>query len=96
MMQTYVGTCAQRDRTIFVVELRARGPDGVMKNYGPHCREGQCGAERMPVSQKVIARIKKYGWTDCGPKRIHRSFESDKYGRRTKIRQRKHRFLYSR
>ena len=43
------------------------GPDGVMKNYGPHCREGQCGAGSFPSVHESNNTDQKSGWTDCDP-----------------------------
>ena len=38
-----------------------------MKNYGPHCREGQCGAGPFPSVHESNSEDQKSGWTDCDP-----------------------------
>jgi hypothetical protein len=65
--ETSVGTCAQKRSCNFCCGITATGPDGVMKNYGPHCREGQCGAGPFPSVHERNNDDQKSGWTDCNP-----------------------------
>ena len=65
--ETSVGTCAQKRSCNFCCGVTAMGPDGVMKNYGPHCRQGQCGAGPFPSVHESNNDDQKSGWTDCDP-----------------------------
>ena len=62
--ETYVGSCASTSCN-FCCGVTAMGPDGVMKNYGPHCREGQCGNGGNASKMEQEGKDQKNSWTDC-------------------------------
>lgn len=63
--QTSVGTCAVKRSCNFCCGITAEGVDGNIRNYGPHCREGQCGGGPFPSKHEENGTDQKTQWTDC-------------------------------
>jgi hypothetical protein len=59
------GSCEVKRSCNFCCGMTVTGPDGNPKKYGPHCREGHCGAGSNPSKMVENKTDTKRSWTDC-------------------------------
>ena len=59
------GSCEIKRSCNFCCGMTVTGPDGNPKKYGPHCREGHCGAGSNPSKMVENKTDTKRSWTDC-------------------------------